>query len=122
MSGNGCCLFVRRGRARSCSPEASCEIRNRTLRPRTGSSAKELRCSVQPGSPVFLGTFSALAANEVGCVVEAALYRVERVGAISAASEIEEITWVDPAQPHHPELAPLTRETVLPLAMGATGR
>ena len=84
--------------------------------------SEELRCSVRPGSPVFLGTFSAPAANETGCVVEAALYRVELVGAISAASEIEEIVWVDPAQPHHLELAPLTRETVLPLATGATGR
>src|SRR5580704_14200432 len=50
--------------------------------------SEELRCSVQPGSPVFLGTYSAPAANEVGCVVEAALYRVELVGAIGAVSEI----------------------------------
>jgi 8-oxo-dGTP pyrophosphatase MutT (NUDIX family) len=74
---------------------------------------EELKCSVRPGSPVFLGTLSAPAANETGFLVEAALYRVELVGAISAASEIEEIVWIDPAQPHCLELTPLTRETVV---------
>jgi hypothetical protein len=77
---------------------------------------EELRCSFRPGSPVFLGTFTAPAANENGCFVEAALYRVELAGEISAASEIEEVAWVDPDPPHQIELAPLTREKVLPLA------
>ena len=38
---------------------------------------------------VFLGTFTALAANEEGALVEAGLYRLELVGPIVAASEIE---------------------------------
>jgi hypothetical protein len=49
-------------------------------------------------------------------VVEAALYRVELVGPISAASEIEEVAWLDPDQPHQIEIAPLTRDAVLPFA------
>jgi uncharacterized protein (TIGR00730 family) len=77
---------------------------------------EELRCSVRPGSPVFLGTFTAQAANETGCLVEAALYRVELLGTISASSEIEEVAWLDSFAPAQIELAPLTRETVLPLA------
>jgi 8-oxo-dGTP diphosphatase len=77
---------------------------------------EELRCAVRPGSLVFLGTFSAPAANEIGCVVEAALYRVELEGEISAASEIEELVWLDPRSPGAMELAPLTRDNVLPLA------
>ena len=76
---------------------------------------EELRCSVQPDSPVFLGTFTAPAANESGCLVEAALYRVELAGPVGAASEIEEVAWLDPHSPDHMELAPLTREKVLPL-------
>jgi 8-oxo-dGTP pyrophosphatase MutT (NUDIX family) len=80
---------------------------------------EELRCSVRPGSPAFLGIFTAPAANERDCVVQAALYRVELVGTISAASEIEEVVWLDPGQPHQVDLAPLTRETVLPLARRA---
>lgn len=82
---------------------------------------EELRCSVRPDSQVFLGTFTAPAANESGCLVEAALYRVELEGAINAASEIEEVLWLDPSQPRQIELAPLTRGTVLPLAARARG-
>jgi uncharacterized protein (TIGR00730 family) len=83
--------------------------------------AEELRCSVRPGSPVFLGTFSAQAANEPGHLVEAALYRVELVGTISAGSEIEEVIWVDSSTPTGVELAPLTRDSVLPFAAQAIG-
>ena len=77
---------------------------------------EELRCSFEPASPVFLGTFTSAAANEEGCVVEAALYCVELAGLIEAASEIEEIAWLSLHPPPEFELAPLTLEHVLPLA------
>ena len=80
---------------------------------------EELRCSLRPGSPTFLGTFTAPAANESGWLVEAALYRVELDGEISAASEIDEVVWLDPHSSDQIELAPLTRDNVLPLAMRA---
>jgi len=76
---------------------------------------EELMCAIRPGSAVFLGTFVAPAASESGRFVEAALYRVELVGEIRAASEIEEIAWLHPDEPRDVELAPLTRDTVLPL-------
>jgi uncharacterized protein (TIGR00730 family) len=82
---------------------------------------EELSCSIRPDSPAFLGTFTAPAANESGCLVEAALYRVELMGTINAASEIEEVLWLDPSQPHQIELAPLTSGSVLPLAARAIG-
>lgn len=82
---------------------------------------EELRCSVRPGSPAFLGTFTAQAANETGCLVEAALYRVELLGTIRPSSEIEEVVWLDSGIPTQIELAPLTRETVLPLITRAIG-
>jgi 8-oxo-dGTP diphosphatase len=78
---------------------------------------EELGCTVRPGSPAFLGTFRAPAANETGCMVTAALYRVEVDGPVRAAAEIEEIAWIHPEPPHQIELAPLTRESVLPLAV-----
>jgi 8-oxo-dGTP diphosphatase len=84
--------------------------------------AEELSCAVRPGSQAFLGTFTAPAANETGCEVEAALYHVELEGQIAAASEIEEIVWIDPNPPHQIELAPLTRDAVLPLAMRSIRR
>jgi hypothetical protein len=49
-------------------------------------------------------------------IVEAALYRVELLGSVSAGAEIEEAIWIDAARPCQLELAPLTREAVWPLA------
>jgi len=83
--------------------------------------AEELSCSVRPGSPVFIGTFTAQAANEPGRLVEAALYRVELVDTIRASSEIEEVVWVDSRTSSRIELAPLTRDSVLPFAAQAIG-
>jgi 8-oxo-dGTP diphosphatase len=80
---------------------------------------EELSCFVQPGSAAFLGTFTAPAANETGCLVEAALYRLKLVGTITAASEIEEIVWLDPHNAGEIELAPLTSRCVLPLTRGS---
>ena len=83
---------------------------------------EELGCSVRSGSPVFLGTFIAPAANERGCLVQADLYRVELAGTIKASAEIEEIIWFDPFAPCQIELAPLTRQSVLPISTGHTAR
>jgi 8-oxo-dGTP pyrophosphatase MutT (NUDIX family) len=77
---------------------------------------EELGCTLRAGSDKFLGTFQAPAANESGCIVEASLYRVRVDGVIRPAAEIEEIAWVDPGAAPAIELAPLTREHVLPLA------
>src|SRR5215470_15022838 len=45
---------------------------------------EELMCAGPGSAPVFLGTFTAPAANEEGSLVEAALYRVELAGRIVA--------------------------------------
>src|SRR5271154_5196044 len=62
--------------------------------------AEELSCSVRPESQIFLGTFTAPAANETGCEVEAALSRVELSGPVRAASKIEKIVWLTPSPPY----------------------
>jgi 8-oxo-dGTP diphosphatase len=64
----------------------------------------------------FLGNFSAPAANELPRRVEAALYQVQVKGDLELGAEIEESVWVDPGQPGDLQLAPLTRDQVLPLA------
>jgi hypothetical protein len=46
-------------------------------------------CAAPGSAPLFLGTLTALAANEEGALVEAGLYRLELLGPIVAASEIE---------------------------------
>jgi 8-oxo-dGTP diphosphatase len=94
--------------------EAPLEALGRELR-------EELTCSFSPSDTVFLGTFTAPAANEEGFLVEAALYRVRIVGPITPAAEIEEVPWLHPQPPHAIALAPLMRERVLPLAQTLSG-
>lgn len=79
---------------------------------------EELGCRVIAGSQRHLGDFVCVAANEPGRQVKAAVYAVDVTGVIEPAAEIEEIVWVDPARPDGRALAPLTRDHVLPLALG----
>lgn len=77
---------------------------------------EELGCTLVDGSQRALGRFSAVAANEPGCRVDASVYAVAVVGPVVPQAEIIEAIWVDPAQPGAIELAPLTRDHLLPLA------
>lgn len=66
--------------------------------------------------PPHLGCFSAPAANEAGCMVEAELFHVRAAHRPVIAGEIEEAIWVHPCDAAGLDLAPLTRDHVLPLA------
>jgi 8-oxo-dGTP diphosphatase len=77
---------------------------------------EELALRIDPELPVHLGRHSAPAANEAGHVVVAQLFRLNTDADIAPQAEIEEIRWVDPAAAGDLELAPLTRDHVLPLA------
>ena len=79
---------------------------------------EELGCRVVPESVRPMGQFEAPAANEPGYKVRAAVYAVEIDGAVVPAAEIDEIRWVDPREPTDLHLAPLTRDHVMPLALG----
>lgn len=73
---------------------------------------EELGCELV--SAKLLGHFSAPAANEAGFRVQSATYLATVSGEISARAEIEELAWVDPAQPGDLRLAPLLTQAVLP--------
>lgn len=77
---------------------------------------EELGCRVVEGTQRSLGRFSAIAANEPGCMVDAVVYAVNVEGPIVPQAEIAEAVWVDPGRPGALELAPLTRDHLLPLA------
>ena len=77
---------------------------------------EELGCQAVPETFAALGTFDCVAANEPDRRVNAAVYAVDVTGAIAARAEIDEILWIDPASPPDIDLAPLTRDHVLPLA------
>lgn len=78
---------------------------------------EELGCTMQRDSARLLGCFSALAANEPGCVVEAVVYEVKVDGLVTACAEIEDLQWVDPTQLGDLPIAQLSREQLLPLML-----
>jgi 8-oxo-dGTP diphosphatase len=77
---------------------------------------EELGCRVLPETAQNLGEFEAPSANEPGWQVRAVVYSVEVSGAIVPSAEIDEMRWVDPQVLPDLNLAPLTRDYVLPLA------
>ncbi|MDQ0391523.1 NUDIX hydrolase [Labrys monachus] len=82
--------------------------------------AEELGSGCEFQAAIFLGRYRAPAANEAGRWVDALLYEVALHGPVAIAAEIEELAWVDAGGPGPIELAPLTRDIVLPLV--ASGR
>jgi 8-oxo-dGTP diphosphatase len=78
--------------------------------------AEELGCSIVAGSAVALGDFLAPAANEADRDVAATVYAVAIAGTAQPLAEIEEILWVDPRRLPDIDLAPLSRDLVLPWA------
>lgn len=83
---------------------------------------EELGCSIVPGTAEKLGTFEAPAANEPGQRVRAAIYAASLAGDVACRAEIEEYAWIDPRDPGTRNLAQLTRDTVLPLALSLNDR
>lgn len=75
---------------------------------------EELGLIIEPTDAVYLGHFSAPAANEPGFIVEAELFQVTIDEPVSPAAEIEEVRWIDPATDGDLILAPLTRDLILP--------
>lgn len=77
---------------------------------------EEVGLRLEPTDIESLGRFEALAANEPDHVVDAHAYRVRlRPGTeIAVQAELEELVWIDPADPvaSYP-LAPLTRDLLI---------
>lgn len=75
---------------------------------------EELDLRIDPAQAIFLGQFSAPAANEPGFVVQAEIYQLTINTEVFPAAEIEEVIWIDPATDGDVILAPLTRDVILP--------
>ncbi|QXH52634.1 NUDIX domain-containing protein [Pseudomonas fakonensis] len=76
---------------------------------------EELGLHLDPVQATHLGRFSAPAANEPGFEVQAELFRVDCDQAVAPAAEIEEVLWLAADATPGLELAPLTRDLILPL-------
>jgi 8-oxo-dGTP diphosphatase len=67
--------------------------------------------------PAYLGRFYAIAANEAGRMVEAELFHFTMAHQPRAAAEIAEARWVRLDEVDALDLAPMTRQHVLPIAL-----
>ena len=113
--GNGRLLLVRkRGTAAFMQPggkiepgEAPFAALRRELQEEIGFPA---------GGAVHLGCFSAPAAHEPGCTVDAELFHLRSAQDATPRGEIAEAVWVPLRCAERLALAPLTRDHVLPLA------
>jgi len=76
---------------------------------------EELGCAVTKAE--FVGVYRAVAANEDNHVVEAELFRVQIGGEPRAAAESEEMRWMRVEEARRLALAPLTRDSVVPLVL-----
>ena len=75
---------------------------------------EELGVAMRPGSARALGEFEDRAVNEPGRRVRAEAFLVQVEGEPRACAEIEELAWVDPADPGELQIAPLSRHQLLP--------
>lgn len=75
---------------------------------------EELALEIGSDAPRHLGRFEAPAANEPDAIVVAEVYLTHHAGEAAPQAEIEEVRWVDPADPGEIELAPLTRDLIFP--------
>ncbi|MDZ3995753.1 NUDIX domain-containing protein [Pseudomonas sp. Teo4] len=76
---------------------------------------EELGLRVDPVDILHMGRFSAPAANEPGFEVQAELFRVDCAEVVAPAAEIEEVVWLAAEEATALNLAPLTRDLILPL-------
>jgi 8-oxo-dGTP diphosphatase len=76
---------------------------------------EELGLQIGADELTFAGCYNGPAVNEPGCTVVAHAFRIIVDAAVTAAAEIEELAWIDPAEPGEISLAPLTRDQFLPL-------
>jgi 8-oxo-dGTP diphosphatase len=77
--------------------------------------AEELCLELAPEDLTYVGRFTAPAANEADRLVDAEIFAVDLCRPVKPAAEIEEILWVDPDAVAAVDLAPLTRDKLLPL-------
>lgn len=110
---DGRLLLVRkRGTAIFMKPGGKRDAGEDDLTTLTRELREELGCQLVYAA--LLGHFSAPAANEAGFTVQSATYLAEVTGEIGPRAEIEELAWVDPANPGERRLAPLLTQAVLP--------
>ena len=115
IGADGHTLLVRkRGTTAFMQPGGKIEAHELPVHALARELEEELGLQIDPAQAKFLGEFSAPAANEPGFVVQAQIFQLSIDAEVTPAAEIEEVIWVDPATDPAVDLAPLTRDLILP--------
>lgn len=115
LNANGQTLLVRkRGTSAFMQAGGKIEAHELPVHALARELEEELDLQIDPAQATFLGQFSAPAANEPGFVVQADLFQLTINAEVSPAAEIEEVLWIDPVTDGDVDLAPLTRDVILP--------
>lgn len=115
LNTQGQTLLVRkRGTTAFMQPGGKIEVHELPVHALARELEEELGLRIDSAQATFIGQFSAPAANEPGCVVQAEIFQLTIDSEVVPAAEIEEVIWVDPATDPAVVLAPLTRDLILP--------
>lgn len=119
---DGALLFVRkRGTTAFLQPGGKLEPDELASSALVRELREELGMELVPQDLIPVGRFSARAANEAGTMVDAHVFEAPATGVPVAAAEIDELAWVDPRDPGRVELAPLSRDILIPRMLARRG-
>jgi len=108
-------LVRKRGSSIFMQPGGKIESGESALQALTRELREELGLVVDPGETEYIGSYRAVAANEENTVVRAEVFFLTTPELPITGAEIDELLWVERLDQLPVEVAPLSRDSLLPL-------
>ncbi len=108
-------LVRKRGSSIFMQPGGKIESGESALDALTRELREEISIAVDPGETEYIGSYRAVAAHEENTVVRAEVFFLTTAAEPVAGAEIDELLWVERLDDISVEVAPLSRDSLLPL-------